>query len=52
MHKIVKWVIFRNRKYLEKEIARLGAYTGYPESLDWYAVGSDKNVFPHPLEKS
>lgn len=46
------WVIFRNGKYLEEEIARRGTHTSYPESLDWYTVDSNKNLFPYPLEKS
>lgn len=39
------WVIFRNGKYLEMEIARLGTYTSYPESLYWCAPGSNKTYF-------
>lgn len=45
-------VIFRSGKYLEKELARLGACTSYPESLDWHTLGANKNLFPYPLEKS
>lgn len=46
------WVIFRNGKYLEKGVSRLGTYASYPESLDWCTRNSNKNLFPSPLEKS
>lgn len=43
-------VIFRNGKYLEKEIASHGTYTSYAESFDWYTIGTNKNLFSYPLE--
>jgi len=43
-------VIFRNGKYLEKEIPSHGTYTSDPESFDWYTVGTNKNLFPYSLE--
>lgn len=43
-------VIFRNGKYLEKEIASHGTYTSYLECFDWYTIGTNKNLFPYPLE--
>lgn len=39
-------VIFRNGKYLEKEIASHGTYTSYLECFDWYTIGTNKTLFP------